>query len=52
MRLYVAAGRTGTPTDHVMFTFGLDASAALEGPGDVVGAADAETVAAAGRPLQ
>src|SRR6516165_4707698 len=32
MRLYVATGGTGAPTDYVMFTFGLDASAALGGP--------------------
>ena len=42
MRLYAAAGSTEAPTDHVMFTFKLDAGTAPGGPGGVAGAADAE----------
>jgi aminoglycoside 6'-N-acetyltransferase I len=33
MRLYAAAGSTEGPTDHVMFTFKLDAGTAPGGPG-------------------
>jgi ribosomal protein S18 acetylase RimI-like enzyme len=33
MRLYAAAGRTRAPTDHVMFTFELDAAPAPGTPG-------------------
>jgi aminoglycoside 6'-N-acetyltransferase I len=33
MRLYAAAGSTEAPTDHVMFTFRLDAGADPEVPG-------------------
>ena len=50
MRLYAAAGSTEAPTDHVMFTFKLDADAAPGGPGAVAGAADAEPGVAADRP--
>jgi ribosomal protein S18 acetylase RimI-like enzyme len=32
MRLYAAAGRTGAPTDHVMFTFALGADPAPGNP--------------------
>ena len=50
MRLYAAAGSTEAPTDHVMFTFKLDAGATPGGPVGVAGAADAEPSAAADRP--
>src|SRR5215472_13397905 len=42
VRLYAAAGSTEGPTDHVMFTFKLDAGMAPRVPGSVAGAADAE----------
>jgi len=42
MRLYSAAGSTKEPTDHVMFTFKLDAGTASGVPGGVAGADDAE----------
>ena len=42
MRLYAAAGSTAAPTDHVMFTFRLDAGAAPGVPGGVAGVDDAE----------
>jgi hypothetical protein len=38
MRLYAAAGSTEAPTDHVMFTFKLDAGTAPGVPGGVAGA--------------
>jgi aminoglycoside 6'-N-acetyltransferase I len=50
MRLYAVAGSTEAPTDHVMFTFRLDAGAAPAVPGSVARAADAERGAAADRP--
>jgi ribosomal protein S18 acetylase RimI-like enzyme len=49
MRLYAAAGNTEAPTDHVMFTFKLDAGPAPRAPGDVAGTADAEPGAATDR---
>src|SRR6516225_7405946 len=46
MRLYAAAGRTRAPTDHVMFTFELDAELTPgtdgTGPGAAVAAPTAE----------
>ena len=42
MRLYAVAGSTESPTDHVMFTFRLDAGAAPAIPGNAARAADAE----------
>ena len=50
MRLYAAAGSTEAPTDHVMFTFMLDAGMAPGVPGGVAGPADAEPGTAADRP--
>jgi aminoglycoside 6'-N-acetyltransferase I len=41
MRLYPAAGSTEAPTDHVMFTFRLDAGAARAVPGSVARVPDA-----------
>src|SRR6516225_4622983 len=40
MRLYAVAGSTEQPTDHVMFTFKLDAGTAPGGPGGVAEPAD------------
>jgi ribosomal protein S18 acetylase RimI-like enzyme len=42
MRLYAAAGSRKAPTDHVMFTFQLDAGTAPGVTGGVTGADDAE----------
>ena len=50
MRLYPAAGSTEAPTDHVMFTFRLDAAATPGVPGSFGGAADSEPCAPADRP--
>ena len=52
MRLYAAAGSTEAPTDHVMFTFRLDAGAAPGVPGSVARVADAERGAAPDRPRE
>jgi ribosomal protein S18 acetylase RimI-like enzyme len=52
MRLYAAAGSTEAPTDHVMFTFRLDADAASGVPGSVAGAVDNEQSAASDRPRE
>jgi aminoglycoside 6'-N-acetyltransferase I len=52
MRLYAVAGSTEAPTDQVMFTFRLDAGAALGVPGDMAGVADAEQDAPADRPRE
>jgi aminoglycoside 6'-N-acetyltransferase I len=49
MRLYAAAGSTEAPTDHVMFTFTLDAGTAPGGSGGVAGASEADPGAAADR---
>jgi len=38
MRLYAAAGSAEAPTDHVMFTFKLDAGTAPGVPGGATGA--------------
>jgi GNAT superfamily N-acetyltransferase len=50
MRLYAVAGSTEAPTDHVMFTFKLDAGTAPGGPGGVAEPADGERGPAADRP--
>jgi hypothetical protein len=42
MRLYAAAGSTEAPTDHVMFTFKLDAGPMPGAPGGVAGTDDAD----------
>jgi GNAT superfamily N-acetyltransferase len=42
MRLYAAAGSAEAPTDHVMFTFKLDAGTALTRPAGVAGPADGD----------
>jgi aminoglycoside 6'-N-acetyltransferase I len=42
MRLFAAAGTARAPTEHVMFTFKLDAATAPGGPGSALGADDAE----------
>jgi ribosomal protein S18 acetylase RimI-like enzyme len=50
MRLYAAAGSTEAPTDHVMFTFKLEAGMAPRVPGSVAGPADAEPTTSEDRP--
>jgi aminoglycoside 6'-N-acetyltransferase I len=52
MRLYAAAGSAEAPTDHVMFTFKLDAGTAPGGSGSVAGASDAQPGAAPDRPRE
>jgi GNAT superfamily N-acetyltransferase len=52
MRLYAAVGSTEAPTDHVMFTFRLDAGAAPGVPDSVARVADAERGTAADRPRE